>query len=77
MGLFVIKTDDPDRVWELGFLDGYSNFFVEVERADEKSIVLRIESVEGTVYKTQLMFDLTSRRLLKQFDPASKAVLPL
>ena len=76
IGLFVMRTDDPDLVWELAILDGYSDFIVEVEQADDKSIVLRIENVEGTVYRNQLLFDLDSRRLLKQFDPASKAVLP-
>lgn len=77
IGLFVMKTDDPDQVWELGFLDGYSNYFVEVDQADDKSILLRIKTIEGTVYRNQLLFDLSSRRLLKQFDPASKAVIPL
>jgi hypothetical protein len=76
LGLFVMKTDEPDQVWELGFLDGYSNYFVEVDQADDKSILLRMESEEGTVYRTQLLFDLTSRRILQQFDPASKAALP-
>ena len=76
IGLFVTKTDDPNQVWELGYLDGYSNFFVEVEQADEKSIVLRIESEDGAVYRNQLLFDLTSRQILQQFDPASKAALP-
>lgn len=77
IGLFVMKTDDPDQVWELGFLDGYSNYFVEVDQADDKSILLRIKTMEGNVYRNQLLFDLRSRRLLKQFDPASKAVIPL
>ncbi len=76
IGLFVMRTDDPDQVWEMAILDGYSNFFVDVEQADDESIVLRIESVKGTVYRNQLLFDLASRQLLKQFDPASKAVLP-
>ena len=76
LGLFVTKTDDPDQVWKLGFLDGYEDYYVEVEQADEKSMVLRIESEEGTVYRNQLLFDLTSRQILQQFDPASKAALP-
>ena len=76
LGLFVMKTDDPGQVWKLDFLDGYEDYYVEVEHADEKSMELRIESKEGTVYRNQLWFDLTSRRILQQFDPASKAALP-
>ena len=77
LGLFVLKSDDPDQVWKLGFLDGYEEYHVEVEQADEKSMVLRMEGAKGAVYRNRLLFDLASKRMLKQYPLPAEAVIPL
>ena len=77
LGLFVTKTDDPKQVWNLAFLDGYEDYHVEVEHADEKSMVLRVKGAEGTVYRNQMLFDLASKRMLKQYPLPAEAVIPL
>ena len=66
LGLFVMKTSNPDLVWELAILAGEYDVRVEVEWTDESSIVLSRFGNDGIQTGfIKLFFDVTSRRLLK------------
>ena len=66
LGLFLMKTGDPDLVWELAILAGKDDLRVEVERADDSSIVLsRFGNYGMHRGSVKLFFDVTSKRVLK------------
>ena len=70
LGLFLMKTDDPEVVWELAIVANKHDVRVEVERADDSSIVLsRTMGDYGFRADTiKLFFDLKSKRLLERAD---------
>ena len=69
LGLFLMKTGDPDLVWELAILAGKDDLRVEVERADDSSIVLsRFGNYGMQTGSVKLFFDVTSKRVLKQIE---------
>ena len=64
-----MKTGDPDLVWELAILAGKDDLRVEVERADDSSIVLsRFGNYGMHRGSVKLFFDVTSKRVLKQIE---------
>ena len=72
LGLFLMKTDDPDVVWELAIVANKHDLRVEVERADDSSIVLsRFGNYGIQTDSMKLFFDVASKRVLKriEFEP--------
>ena len=69
LGLFLMKTDDPDVVWELAILANKHDVRVEVERADDSSIVLsRFGDYCIQTDSMKLFFDVAFKRVLKQIE---------
>ena len=69
VGLFLMKTDDPDVVWELAILANKHDVRVEVERADDSSIVLsRFGDYCIQTDSMKLFFDVAFKRVLKQIE---------
>ena len=68
LGLFLIKTANPDLAWELDILTGEYDVRVEVERADDRSIVLSRYGDYGLQGFTKLFFDATSRRMQRRIE---------
>ena len=70
LGLFLMKTDDPDLVWEMAMLASDNDYRVNVARVDDSSIVLsRTVGDYGFRADTiKLFFDLKFKRLLKQIE---------
>ena len=70
LGLFLMKTDDPDLVWEMAMLASDNDYQVNVARVDDSSIVLsRTVGAYGFRAGTiKLFFDLKSKRLLERAD---------
>ena len=70
LGLFLMKTGNPDLVWELAMLASGYGYHVNVARADDSSIVLsRTMGDYGFRADTiKLFFDLKSKRLLERAD---------
>ena len=70
LGLFLMKTGNPDLVWELAILARRNGYHVNVARVDDSSIVLSRSLGDygfraGTI---KLFFDVKSKRLLKQIE---------
>ena len=77
LGLFLMDSRDPERVWKLAMLTGnQAEILVEVERADRYSIVLRrTQGAYGMRRKSmKLFFDLGSKRLLDVIEYSPVAV---
>ena len=70
LGLFLTKTSNPDRVWELVILANEYDDRVEVDRTDDGSIVLsRTRGDYGVGADTiKIFFDVTSKRMLKRIE---------
>ena len=77
LGLFLMDSRNPERVWKLAMLPGnQAEIVVEVERADHYSIVLRrTQGAYGIRRKSmKLFFDLGSKRLLDVIEYSPVAV---
>ncbi len=69
VGLFLMKTGNPDLVWELAILANKHDIRVEVVRADNSSIVLsRFGDYCIQTDSMKLFFDVTSKRVLKRVE---------
>ena len=69
LGLFLMKTDDPDLVWEMAILANKHDVRVEVERADDSSIVLsRFGDYCIQTDSMKLFFNVAFKRVLKQIE---------
>ena len=69
LGLFLMKTGDPDLVWELAILANKHDVRVEVERADDSSVVLsRFGNYCIQTDSMKLFFDVTSKRVRKRIE---------
>ena len=76
LGLFLMKTDAPDLVWELAILSS-EHRRVEVERVDHSSIVLWVAGHYGRGSKIKFFFDVESKRVLKRLEFPPMPVLQI
>ena len=70
LGLFLMKTDDPERVWELEILrnEGSVDFeplSVEIEQVDDTSIQLHVSGDWKTNFTFKLRIDVASKQVLR------------
>jgi len=76
IGLFLTKTSDPDRVWEITVASSGRDFHLEVECADSSSVVWsRTIGDYGTPSDSiKTYFDLSSKQLLRRIEFAPLGV---
>lgn len=70
LGLFLMKTDDPKRVWELEILNNknrvdWEPLSVEIEQVDDTSILLQVSGDYKTNFTFKLRIDVASKRVLR------------